>query len=150
MKRLEIGIAAAMLALATVIVLNTAALTYQAAHVPGPGFMPVWVAVLAAVLALILLGKALVATGERPVSWPERDGGIRIALVYLSLWAVVLLAPVLGFVLSAALFVLFFLSAVMRKPLLAGLLTASFLAALVQAIFVAWLDVGLPRGILGI
>ena len=64
--------------------------------------------------------------------------------------AVPLVSPLLGLVPSLALLVAFLLLAILRQPLWPSLATLAVTVGLVYAIFVGWLGVPLPKGILGI
>jgi hypothetical protein len=64
--------------------------------------------------------------------------------------AVPLASPLLGLVPALALFVAFLLLAVLRQRLWPSLATLAITVGVVYGIFVAWLGVPLPKGVLGI
>ncbi len=120
---------------------------------PGPGFFPLWLGLLGATLALILLVEV---TRQRQIGptvaelLPSRSSGWRI-LVVLALLAVAIAAfEPLGFRLTALGFTALLLPALGATSLIIGIpfvLVASFG---VFHVFYHWLKVPLPIGMLGI
>jgi len=86
----------------------------------------------------------------RRTAWPERAALIRVAVILTGLAAVPLLAPLLGLVPALALFIAFLLLAVMRQPFWPSLAALAITMGLVYGIFVGWLGVPVPKGLLGI
>jgi len=149
MKRFDIASAAVMLVLAALVVAGTPELDFWDEVGPGSRFMPVWVAGVTAVLSLLLMLEARRRAGD-PVDWPDRAGLRRVASTFAGIIAFVLAAPWLGFVVTTALFVVALLLIVERRPLLPSLVSGLVTAALIHAIFIAWLSIALPKGILGV
>ena len=149
MKRLDIASAAVMLVLAALVVAGTPELDFWDDVGPGSRFMPVWVAGVTAVLSLLLMLEARRRAAD-PVDWPDRTGLRRVASTFAGIIAFVLAAPGLGFVVTTALFVVALLLIVERRPLLPSLVSGLVTAALIHAIFIAWLSIALPKGILGV
>ena len=149
MKRLDIASAAVMLVLAALVVAGTPELDVWDDVGPGSRFMPVWVAGVTAVLSSLLVLEARRRAAD-PVDWPDRTGLRRVASTFAGIIAFVLAAPWLGFVVTTALFVVALLLIVERRPLLPSLVSGLVTAALIHAIFIAWLSIALPKGILGV
>jgi putative tricarboxylic transport membrane protein len=150
MRMSDVVPALLMLALSAAIAFDTRSLSFWADTTPGPAFLPVWLAVAGVVLFVLRLAEARRAGGGEPFRWPERAASRRVALLSAGLVAVPLLAPLLGLVVALAAFVAFLVLVVLRQPLWPSLATVVVTLGLVYAIFVGWLGVPLPKGMLGI
>src|SRR5262245_18945052 len=148
MKASDVVPALLMLALSAAIAVDRRGLGFWADTTPGPAFMPVWLAILGVVLVVLRLIEARGTATQ--VEWPDRPALTRAGLTLGGLIAVPLLSPLLGLVLSLALFVAFLLLVVLRQRLWPSLATLAITVAVVYGIFVGWLNVPLPKGILGI
>jgi len=117
--------------------------------VPGPGFLPRWVAA-----GLVCVGLYLTVKGIRPalalpedIPWPDARGWRRIALMLAALAVALLLLDKLGFlvVTTAFMAVLVFGLGVRSWVMLA---TVPLGAAIgLYVVFAVWLRVPLPKGI---
>jgi hypothetical protein len=150
MKRLDFITAAAMLLLAAAVIYETGSLTYWDEITPGSRFMPFWISVGTIVLSGLLVVEAIRKDSREPADWPDAAGGTRVVLTMLAIFGFVALAPVLGFVAGAAAFVLVMLLGVLRRPILPSAFTAVVAAGIIHGVFVQWLSVALPKGILGL
>jgi putative tricarboxylic transport membrane protein len=150
MRMSDVVPALLMLALSAAIAFDTRSLSFWADTTPGPAFLPVWLAIAGAVLFVLRLAEARRAGGGVPFEWPERTALLRVAMVFAGLVAVPLLTPFLGLVLALAAFVAFLVLVVLRQALWPSLATVAVTVGLVYAIFVGWLGVPLPKGMLGI
>ncbi|HSA88607.1 MAG TPA: tripartite tricarboxylate transporter TctB family protein [Burkholderiales bacterium] len=139
-----------MLALSAAIAFDTRSLSFWADTTPGPAFLPVWLAIAGAVLFVLRLAEARRLGSGVPFQWPERVALARVAWAFAGLVAAPLLAPLVGLVLALAAFVAFLLLVVLRQALWPSLTTVAITIGLVYAIFVGWLGVPLPKGMLGI
>ncbi|MEQ1955023.1 tripartite tricarboxylate transporter TctB family protein [Mesorhizobium yinganensis] len=142
--------AVSMLVICIGLVITGYNLLYWDGFAPASGFAPIWVGIAGILLSgLMLFG---IGTGGFPdeSSVPNRDEMYRVGATTLGLWLFVALAPVLGTLPTALLFMIFMLLGVLRRPLVPSAAAALATAALVYGIFVAWLKVPLPTGILGI
>jgi hypothetical protein len=148
MKASDVVPALLLLALSGAIAFDTRGLSFWADTTPGPAFMPVWLALAGAVLALLRLLEA--RSVRTRIEWPDRSALARVALVLSGLVGVPLLSLLLGLVASLALFVAFLLLVVLRQPLWPSLATLVITLGVVYGIFVGWLNVPLPKGVLGI
>jgi putative tricarboxylic transport membrane protein len=149
-KRLEQVTAVLVLALAAIAIFGTGRLAFWQGTSPGPRFMPLVVAAFCGVLAVLLFLEATRRASEEPVEWPDREGAVRVTLTAAAIIGYIALAPLLGFVVGSAVFVLILLLAVLRSRLLPSLLTAAISAGIIQGVFVTWLGTALPRGIFGL
>ena len=156
MRRVDLGVAAGALALAVLVAGSTASLPFWADYAPGPAFVPMGVALAGAVLALLLAADALrraeASAGEdgTVADLPDRDGARRVALTFGCLLLFGLLAVPLGFVGTAGLFMLAVLVPVLRQAILPSLIATGLTVGLIWGVFVAWLGIALPKGVLGL
>ena len=150
MRTVDIVSAIVMLALSAAVFFGTLGLDYWAEFAPGSAFAPVWVAVAGAVLGALLLVSALKRTDDEPHGFPDRTGMFRVVSVAAALWAFVVVVPLLGFIGTGALFSLLLLLVIERRPLVPSLLTTAVVIGLVYGVFVAWLGISLPQGVLGV
>jgi putative tricarboxylic transport membrane protein len=149
-KRLEQVTAVLVLAMAAAAVLGTTSLAFWQGTSPGPRFMPLMVAVFCGLLAALLLIEAMRRQADQPVDWPDRAGVLRVVCTAACIVGFIALAPLLGFVVGSAAFVLVLLLAVLRRALLPSLITAAITAGIIQGVFVSWLGTALPRGVFGV
>ncbi len=119
---------------------------------PGPGFFPLWLSILLAILAAAMFWQA---TFGKPEAMPadfyaDRGGYLRIGAVVAALVGVIVLMGPLGFRLVMLGFYLFLLTALGRQhPLLTGIIALAGSFG-VYYVFVRWLATPLPTGLLGI
>ncbi|HEX6156433.1 MAG TPA: tripartite tricarboxylate transporter TctB family protein [Burkholderiales bacterium] len=138
-----------MLALSGAIALETRSLSFWADTTPGPAFLPMWLAIAGVVLFALRLAEARRLRGAT-VEWPERAALVRVATTFGALLVVPLLASLFGLVPALALLVAFVLLVVLRQALWPSLATVAVTVGLIYVIFVLWLKVPLPKGVLGI
>jgi hypothetical protein len=150
MKRLDFVTAAAMLLLAVTVIYETSGMLYWDEINPGPRFMPLWISVGTMILSVLLIVEAVRKDSDEPVEWPDAAGRLRVGLTMLSIFVFVALAPVLGFVAGSAAFVLVMLIGVLRRPILPSAFTALIAAGMIEGVFVQWLSVALPKGMIGL
>jgi putative tricarboxylic transport membrane protein len=148
MRWSEVLPALLMLALSAAMAIDTRGLSFWADTTPGPRFVPLWLAVAGVLLVVLRLVEAR-GGGGAPVQWPDGAALGRVGRVLAGLVAVPLIAPLMGLVAALALFVGFLLLFVLRQPLWPSLATVLITIGLVYGIFVAWLGVALPTGVLG-
>lgn len=148
MKRSDVAPALLMLALSAAIAFDTRSLSFWQDTTPGPAFLPVWLAVAGVVLFVLRLLEA--RRSPVVIHWPDRPALLRVAVIFAALCAVPVLSQLLGLVLALGAFVAFLLLGVLRQPLWPSLATLAITLALVYGIFVGWLGVPLPKGMLGI
>jgi putative tricarboxylic transport membrane protein len=137
-----------MLVLSAAIAFDTRSLSFWADTTPGPAFLPIWLAVAGVVLFVLRLLEA--RRSPEVIAWPERAAVVRIAVIVCGLAAVPLLSPLVGLVLALALFVAFLLLVVLRQAPWPSLVAVAITVSLVYAVFVGWLGIPLPKGVIGI
>ena len=150
MRRADRIAGAALLALA--IAFSAGALKrhdYWAPNGPGPAFLPFWLGLVMAVLAVILLVGAVRATDPGEDWVPRGDGVRRLAVVSGLTVALVALLNVVGMVPGTFLFLVAMMRLLDRVPWRQTLPVAAATAAFVFLVFSTWLRVPLPVGVLG-
>ncbi|MBS1115750.1 MAG: hypothetical protein H6Q87_134 [candidate division NC10 bacterium] len=119
---------------------------------PGPGFFPLWLAVLLAVLAAAMFWRATFRTPEPMPDgfFADRRGYLRIGAVLGALALVIALLDSLGFCLVMLGFYTFLLLVLGRQHPVVTVVVALAGSVGVYYVFVHWLAVSLPVGIFGI
>jgi putative tricarboxylic transport membrane protein len=118
---------------------------------PGPGFFPLWLSILLAILAAAMFWQA---TFGKPEAMPadfyaDRSGYLQIGAVVAALVGVILLMEPLGFCLVMLGFYLFLLTVLGRQHwLLTGIIALAGSLG-VYLVFVKWLATPLPIGLFG-
>ena len=115
---------------------------------PGSAFLPFWLGVVMALLALMLLVRSLREPDPGP-AWLPRGAGLRHMLVVLAVTVVfVSLLKVLGMVLGTALYLISLLWYLGRHRWWLTLAVALAAAGFNWLVFVHWLRVPFPEGML--
>ena len=141
-----------LLAVACLVVLwQATALPYLSPTGPGPGFFPLWLAVIGAVLAGLIAVNARRTPGlpAGPTEHGGRAGLLRIALAAGGLVVTIALIPVLGLILAVLVYLLFLALAIERLSLPVGIGTSVGTMAFVYIVFARLLRVPFPTGPLG-
>ncbi|MBM3537585.1 MAG: tripartite tricarboxylate transporter TctB family protein [Alphaproteobacteria bacterium] len=148
MRRAQQIAGLAFLALALFLGWHATRLSYYSTLGPGPGFFPLWLCGILAVLALVVLvGTSRAA--EAPQSfWPEREAWAPILAVIGGLIFVVLAMRSLGYVVTMLVFYLWLVVTLgNRNPLIIGVVAlAGGLGT--YAVFSRYLKQALPTGTL--
>jgi hypothetical protein len=148
MKRIDIAIAVIMLALCVVVILGLSGYAFWSDYAPGPSFAPYLIAGSGIVLSLLLLIEAIREPDE-PADWPDAIGRSRVLFSVLGMVLFAALMPYLGFLISGVTFMIVLMVVVLRRKIWPSLATTAVTVALIQGIFVQWLNVRLPTGPLG-
>jgi len=121
---------------------------YSSESGPGSAFLPFWLGVVMATLAVLMLLRRPRA-GDAGVDWlPERPARRRVAFVVaLSVAFVVLLKP-LGMIGATALYLAVLVRFFGRHPWWVAFAVAAAAAAFNWLVFAHWLRVPFPEGIL--
>ena len=151
MRVSDVVTALLMLALSAAVFLETRGLEFYGEVTPGPAFVPVWLAAAGVVLGVLrLLEARRLSLEQAGVEWPDRPGLKRVILTFGGLVTIPLVAPVLGLFVAIVLFMGFLLIAVLHQRIAPSLVTIAITGGVVYGIFVLWLGVALPKGLLGI
>ncbi|HWP24004.1 MAG TPA: tripartite tricarboxylate transporter TctB family protein [Candidatus Binatia bacterium] len=116
---------------------------------PGPGFFPLWLGIGLVLFSACLIFASLRAPSVDVKSAPPWKGTGRALAAWFALMAAIALLGTLGFSLSFVLLTVFLIVALDRRPPLRALGVGVALAATFYLIFVAALDVSLPKAIWG-
>ena len=126
---------------------------YGTQFAPGPGFAPVWLAVLGIAVSLAIAVQALSAVrsaSAKPAAQRlDRRGLLRAGAALAGLVALLALTDWLGLVSSILLLLLFLTLFVQRLSLVASLGVSAGTVLFVYIVFVRLLDVPIPAGPLG-
>jgi len=140
---------AVLLALALFLGAVAFRLSYYSSLGPGPGFFPLWLCGLLAILALAMIAQAtLGGDGPLPVDFfPDRAGALRIAVAIFALFATAATMSLVGFRIGAFVFYVVLLVAFGRRNPLEILALAAIGSFGVYALFSRVLSQPLPTGL---
>jgi putative tricarboxylic transport membrane protein len=133
--------AGALAAFGGYIIWVAARLPYVSDVGPGPGFFPLWLGI-----GIIAFSGALLFSSRAGSGAPTSKPAGRAIAGWLALIAAIALLGQVGFLLSFVALTVFLLNGLDRRPALLGLSVALGLAIVFQVLFVAALDVPLPKG----
>ncbi len=151
MRRVHQVAALAILALGAFLLQGALELHYFTSIGPGPGFFPVWLAVILCGLAVAMfLGASFGKSEAVPADlFPSRSGALRVGAVIAALAGAALLLGRIGFSPTMLLVNLFVLSALGRHRLATVLIVSIIGSFGIGYVFTEWLDVPLPATELG-
>jgi len=142
--------AAVLLALAVAYTATAAGrYTYWTATGPGSGFFPLWLGLVLAVLSTLMLVSAVRRHDVGPAWLPRGHGAARLVVVGGVTALFIALLPLLGMVLGTALFLGVLLRMLEGHSWRATIGVAVGAAVANWALFVLWLKVPFPVGVLG-
>ena len=139
-----------MLALSVVMVTGTLSLGVWQGFTPGPAFFPILIAAFTSVLALLLLVQAIRGTAGEGVAWADRAVLRVVGSVYGALLAFFLVTPYLGMIPAIVAFLLIVMAGILRQPLVGSLCAAAVTTGAIYLVFVLWLAIPLPNGVIGL
>ena len=146
MKRVNQAAALTFVAFGGLIVWESSKLRYYSTLGPGPGFFPIWLGGVMALLGVLWLVQISAGPSEEVPAgfWPDRRGALRVLAVALSLVFMTLAMGPLGFRLSMFLVLAFLLYALGRQSVLVTAVV-SFLGSFgFYYALTAWLGGSLP------
>jgi len=149
MNKAETVAGGVITAIGVLMLLQSLRFAYFLEGVPGPGFLPRWIAAGLVCVGLVLTGKGLrpgMAIQEA-IAWPDAAGWKRVGLMLGALAVALILLDKLGFMVVTAAFmaVLLFGLGVRSWVMLASIPLAAAIGLYV--VFAVWLRVPLPKGI---
>jgi putative tricarboxylic transport membrane protein len=123
---------------------------YMVEGVPGPGFLPWWIAIGLIAAGAVLTVKAVRGTlvQEEPTEWPDSRGWARVSLMFVALAISLLVLNPLGFLITTTLFMLVVLYGLGVRSWFTLTATALLAAIGLYVVFAVWLQVPLPKGVL--
>jgi hypothetical protein len=140
-----------LLAVACLFILWQATLLpYGSEFAPGPGFAPIWLALLGFILSMLVAINAWRQPGLPPGSdFSDRRALARVGASTVGLFVMLALIPPLGMLLSLLLFLLFLSLAVERLQPAAAVGVSLGTVGFVYLVFQRFLNVPFPTGPLG-
>jgi len=144
-------IGAAILLVVAVAYTATAAgrYTYWTATGPGSGFFPFWLGLVLAALSILLLASAVRRPDPGPAWLPTGHGAARFVVVVVVTALFIALLPLLGMALGTAVFLGVLLRMLEGHSWRTTAAVAVGAAVANWAVFVLWLRVPFPVGMLG-
>lgn len=126
---------------------------YMTDFTPGPGFMPFWVGVVLAILSSYLLYDTFrrkPSKGDETTILPTRRALYRVGFIFLMLFGILIIMPLLGFPITVFLFVAVILLSLERYNIPKSIGYGIAYAAVTWLIFEYFLKMGFPKGFMGI
>ena len=126
---------------------------YLTDFTPGPGFMPFWVGVILAILSGYLLYDTFrrkPSKEDETAVLPARHALKRVGFIFLTLFGILIVMPLLGFPITVFLFVAVILLILERYSILKSISYGVAYAAVTWLVFEYLLKMGFPKGVLGI
>jgi putative tricarboxylic transport membrane protein len=152
MKKADVITGIVLLILASGVISGAWQMPQSATFGPGAGFLPLWIGVILAILAMILLISAWTRqpTGKDAVSpFPGRKPLLSIIGVLGGLAVYILLIEILGFLVDTFLYVTFLLGVVEHERWQRTVSVALFTTVGLYVVFQVLLTISLPKNIFG-
>lgn len=153
MKRGDRVFAVIGLGLSLWLILESLKFDYKTTYTPGPGFHPFWLGVCLGVLSLLLLFNTFTRKGRKEdieTRLPKKKSLLRVGLILLLTAGFALSMTRLGFVLTVTVFVFLILFVLERYTLIKSIFYSIIMSGAVLLVFRYWLNVDLPKGLLGL
>lgn len=148
MSRVETAAGAIVLAIGIALLVGAAQFEFFIKGVPGPGFLPLFIASGITAAGVVLIAQAVRHPRKSAVQWPPMSGWTRVALMLVTMAASFWLLDALGFVVVTALFMAVMVYCLGERSWRI-LSTVPVLSAVgLYLVFAVWLRVPLPRGVL--
>jgi hypothetical protein len=150
MNKAEAASGAAFVAIGAAMMLHALGMPYLLDGVPGPGFLPRWIAAGLITAGMVIVVKAVrpAPAATEPVAWPSAGGWRRVALMAGALAAALIALNTLGFLVTTTVFVAVVIYGLGIRSW-RMLASVPLLAACgLYLVFAVWLNVPLPKGLL--
>jgi len=136
-----------VLLLGLAVIYFSSQLEYYSEYGPGPGFLPLWVGIIIAGCAIYVIIDVLKKHHKIGTFFkPRTKLGLHVLVI---IFITFLLLPLLGFSIGLALFVGITMRIMGKHRWLSCSLTAVVTAICIHLIFVSWLTIPLPQGLIG-
>jgi putative tricarboxylic transport membrane protein len=152
MKKADLITGIVLLILSGLVIGEALRMPPSASFGPGAGFLPFWVGVILAVLAVLLLASVWTrqVTKKDTISpFPGKKALLAVTGVLGGLAAYIFLIEVLGFLVDTFLYVAFLLGVVERERWRMTVFVALFTTVGLYVIFQVLLTIGLPKNMFG-
>ncbi|MDR2899781.1 MAG: tripartite tricarboxylate transporter TctB family protein [Clostridiales bacterium] len=141
----------ALLALAVFFIINSIGMTVFDKYSPGPGLFPLLLGIILALLSTsLVLDGFSTKKADKAHSFNNKRGMISAALLIVGLCVYAFLIPIVGYVISTFLLVVYVMKAVVNNPWKTALLTALTVSIMLFLIFSVALRVNLPKSPFGV
>ena len=136
-----------VLILGLAVVFFSSQLTYYSEYGPGPGFLPLWVGIIITGCAIYVIIDVLKNHDKIGTFFkPRTKLGLHVLII---IFITFLLLPFLGFSIGLALFVGITMRIMGKHRWVSCSLTAVVTAICIHLIFISWLTIPLPQGLIG-
>lgn len=136
-----------VLILGLAVVFFSLQLTYYSEYGPGPGFLPLWLGVVLIGCAIFVIINVLKKHDKIGAFLkPRTKLGLHVLII---IFITFLLLPFLGFSIGLALFVGITMRIMGKHRWVSCSLTAVVTAICIHLIFISWLTIPLPQGLIG-
>jgi putative tricarboxylic transport membrane protein len=152
MKKADLITGIVLLVLSGLVIVEAWRMPDSASFGPGAGFLPFWVGVILALLAVLLLASVWtrkVTEKDSASPFPSRKALLAITGVLGGLAAYIFLIEVLGFLVDTFLYVAFLLGFVERERWQMTVSVAFCTTVGLYVIFQVLLTIGLPKNMFG-
>jgi putative tricarboxylic transport membrane protein len=149
MRRVDIVIGAVSVIFAGFVLAQALALDFfQRSEIPGPGFLPVLLAIAIGILGVVIVVTRLAGNDKQfgEFSWPSRSEFGRSLTVWIAFTISVALMQTLGFVVASALLIAVLLLGVERLRSVGAIATVILIPFVCYLLFHVALKVRLPIG----
>jgi putative tricarboxylic transport membrane protein len=138
---------AVVLILGLAVIYFSSQLPYYSEYGPGPGFLPLWLGVVLTACAIFVIITVLKKHDKIGTFFkPRTKLGLHVLII---IFITFLLLPLLGFSIGLALFVGITMRIMGKHRWVSCSLTAVVTAICIHLIFVSWLTIPLPQGLIG-
>lgn len=155
MTRADIFIGVILAVFSLVAIWQSALLPYGSEFAPGPGFYPLWLAIIGFALSVGIVLTAFLARRDQDTdssssySSGGRSGLLRVGAAFGGMVVMIVLVPFLGLISALFLYLLFLTLAILRLSMREGLGASLGTAGAIYLVFTVALSVPLPTGPLG-
>jgi hypothetical protein len=152
MKKTETFGGLIVLAIGTILAVEAWKLPYFVEDVPGPGFLPLWLAGGILIAGATIVVKALRGSvpGMQDIVWPEAWGWRQVLTMLGTLAVSLLLLSKLGFLVTTTGFMAVMIYSLGGRSWPTLILAPVAAAGILYLVFAVWLNVPLPEGIFGL
>jgi hypothetical protein len=116
----------------------------------GPGFLPFWSGFAVACLGLVECVRTVRSADTTTPFWDQNSEYWPILFLFGALIVFVLLFDTIGFITTTFLFVLAVMTVWGRYGIVSSTIAAVATAATIRIVLMGWLQMPLPRGVLGL
>jgi len=138
---------AVVLMLGLAVIYFSSQMEYYSEFGPGPGFLPLWVGIVISGCGICVIINVLKKHGKAGVFFKPRT---RLGLqVFITIMVTFFLLRWLGFAIGLGLFTAFTMRMMGKHSWISCGLTAVVTAICIHLIFISWLTIPLPQGLIG-